>query len=582
MACMPKPPCIHGSLFRRFGSCSAGRMAILFLLWSLWILLLNHTWSPNALAEETISADTLMEQGQLSYQQGAFTQALQYWTEAGRRYEMDGKAREQIKAQGSLSQALYQTGHYKEAGAILTASGKLADQIGDRLLTGTIKGRLGTILFVLGDNEQALRTTDEGLAIARDLNYPALTATILNDQGNILAAEKRFSSAVAAYTESSTLAKASNQQALATIALINSARATIQAGSLPDAKAKLDLAAQEILSAPDSHDKANAWITLGDAYEEMLRPRVSETSAKHEVQRPLLFAQRSRGAEIQPEGVSPSDEPVSKETPPDDRIPTPFTDKQAELDQPILRLAAGSYWNAIQIATRIGDSRSESYGWGHLGHVYEVLNRPDEALDLTRRALLAAQKVRSPESLYRWHWQTARLLRSKGRIDEAILAYQRAIETLQPIRSEFLVGSRNRQFSFRETTGDLFFELSDLLLQRASSAPDRATRQHLLAQAQDTVELYKAAELQDYFRDECVATARSRSTEVAQESHTTAIIYPIILPDRLELLVSLPTGLKQFIVPIIQRPPDRRNTFVQARPRKTDQQRLSSSRPEVL
>jgi len=556
MGCMPKPLSVHGSFFRRFGSCSEGRMAILFPL-LLWVLLLNHTWSPNALAEETVSADTLMEQGQSSYQQGAYTQALQYWTEAGRRYEMDGKAREQIKAQVSLSQALYQTGHYKEAGSILATAGKLADQIGDRPLTGTIKGRLGTILFVLGDNEQALRTTDEGLAIARDLKYPALTATILNDQGNILAAEKRFSSAVAAYAESSTLAKASNQQALATIALINSARATIQAGSLPEARAKLDLAAQEILSASDSHDKANAWITLGDTYEDMVRPRASETSAKHEVQRPLLFAQRSRGAEIQSEDISSSDGPVSKEPPSDDRppsdqsAPAPTTrDKQAEIDQPILRFAAGAYWNAIQIATRIGDSRSESYGWGHLGHVYEVLNRPDEALDLTRRALLAAQKVRSPESLYRWHWQTARLLRSKGRIDEAILAYQRAIETLQPIRSEFLVGSRNRQFSFRETTGNLFFELSDLLLQRASSAPDQATRQHLLVQAQDTVELYKAAELQDYFRDECVATARSRSTEVAQESHTTAIIYPIVLPDRLELLVSLATGLKQFIVPI--------------------------------
>ena len=431
----------------------------------------------------------------------------------------------------------------------------------DRLLTATIKGRLGAVLFVLGDNEQALRTTDEGLALARELNRPALTATLLNDQGNILAADKKFASAVEAYMESSRLAKVSHQQALTTIALINAARATIQEGSLPSGKAKLDLAAQEILSSPDSHDTANAWLTLGDAYEDMLRPRVSEPSTKQDVHRPLLFAQRSRGAKIQSEALSPSDEPadepVSKESPSSERppsepsTPTPFTtDKQAEIDHPLLRLAAESYWNAIQLATRIGDSRSESYGWGHLGHVYELLNRHDEALDLTRRALLAAQKIRSPESLYRWHWQTARLLRSQDRIDEAIRAYQRAIETLQPIRSEFLVGSRNRQFSFRETTGNLFFELSDLLLQRASSASDQAARQHLLVQAQDTVELYKAAELQDYFRDECVATARSRSTEVAEHSHTTAIIYPIILPDRLELLVSLSTGLKQFIVPI--------------------------------
>src|SRR5262249_16694760 len=72
----------------------------------------------------------------------------------------------------------------------------------------------------------------------------------------------------------------------------------------------------------------------------------------------------------------------------------------------------------------------------------------------------------------------------------------------------------------------------------------------LLAQAQDTVELFKAAELQDYFKDECVAVARSRSTTVAEGSKTTAVIYPIVLPDRLELLVSLPTGLKQFVVPV--------------------------------
>ena len=122
MGCMPKPLCVHGSLFRRFGSCSAGRMAILFPL-LLWVLLLNHTWSPNALAEETVSADTLMEQGQSSYQQGAFTQALQYWTEAGRRYEMDGKAREQIKAQVSFRKPSIKPVITKKRESILTDVG---------------------------------------------------------------------------------------------------------------------------------------------------------------------------------------------------------------------------------------------------------------------------------------------------------------------------------------------------------------------------------------------------------------------------------------------------------------------------
>ena len=520
-------------------------------------LLLGLLVTSSSPAQEGVSTDTLMEQGYSSHRKGAFTQALQYWTEAARRYGEAGQRRQQIKAQVSLSQALYETGHYKEAGAVLTESGNLAHEIGDRLLQATIQGRLGTVLFALDENEQALRRMEEGLVLARELNHPALIATLLNDQGNVLAAERRLPAAVAAYTESSMLAKASNQQVLMTIALINAGRALIQEGSLQPGKARLEQAAQEILSLPDSHDTANAWLTLGEAYQDIVRPRLSEVVQKNEVQRPLLTAKRMRGGETQPEGVATGDDPGSKDTPADDRLPSQrpkpaplMTDKPTGIEEPVFRLAATSYWNAIQVATRIGDARSESFGWGQLGHVYEMLHRNDEALDLTRRALLAAQKIRSPESLYRWHWQTARLLRSKGQIDPAILAYQRAIETLQPIRSEFLVGSRNRQFSFRETTGNLFFELSDLLLRHASSAPDERTRQQLLVQAQDTVELYKAAELQDYFRDECVATARSRSTEVAQESKTTAIIYSIILPDRLELLVSLSTGLKQFIVPV--------------------------------
>ncbi len=63
-------------------------------------------------------------------------------------------------------------------------------------------------------------------------------------------------------------------------------------------------------------------------------------------------------------------------------------------------------------------------------------------------------------------------------------------------------------------------------------------------EARETVELFKAAELRDYFRDECVDAARSRSTSVEIIAQSAAIIYPIILPDRLELLVSLPGGSK--------------------------------------
>jgi CHAT domain-containing protein len=522
-----------------------------------YLLLVGLIASAPGVAQELQSADVLMDLGQSSYRQGAFTQALQYWTEAARRYEQEGNIPGHIKAQVNLAQALHQTGHYREAGSVLTGAGNRANQIGDRFLSAIVKGRLGVVLFVLGENEEALKATEQALALARDLKHDALAATLLNDKGNILSAEKKFSDAIAAYTDSSLLAKASNQPCLAASAQINAARAETQDGAVSAAKARLETAAQELSSLPDSYEVEAAWLSLGEAYEETTRPRPSDVASTHEVRRPLVVAKRGRGEKISPEETPSSDESVSTPSaseidPPTGRsIPIPpIHNRPVEIDNSVWRHAAESYWNAIQIAIRLKDVRSESYGWGSLGHVYERLNRHDEALDLTRRAVLAAQKVRSPESLYRWHWQTARLLRAKGRKEESILAYQRAVETLQPIRSEFLLGNRNRQFSFRDTTGNLFFELADVLLQQASSTAEGPQRQHLLTQAQDTVELYKAAELQDYFRDECVATARSRSTDIAQESKSTAIVYPIVLPDRLELLVSLPAGLKQFIVPV--------------------------------
>ena len=71
-----------------------------------------------------------------------------------------------------------------------------------------------------------------------------------------------------------------------------------------------------------------------------------------------------------------------------------------------------------------------------------------------------------------------------------------------------------------------------------------------LKTARDTIESYKAAELRDYFRDDCVDQTQARVTKVDVVSPSTAIIYPIVFPDRTELLVSFPDGLKRIPVPV--------------------------------
>jgi CHAT domain-containing protein len=80
--------------------------------------------------------------------------------------------------------------------------------------------------------------------------------------------------------------------------------------------------------------------------------------------------------------------------------------------------------------------------------------------------------------------------------------------------------------------------------------PQRAQSQPYLVRARDIVESFKVAELQDYFLDDCVSEASAKAINLDFVSKTAVIVYPILLPDRTELLVSLPSGLERFTVPV--------------------------------
>jgi CHAT domain-containing protein len=57
-------------------------------------------------------------------------------------------------------------------------------------------------------------------------------------------------------------------------------------------------------------------------------------------------------------------------------------------------------------------------------------------------------------------------------------------------------------------------------------------------------------EIEDYFQDDCVAALQAKTKGVDQLAPQTAALYPIILLDRMELLLSLPSGMKLTTVPI--------------------------------
>jgi CHAT domain-containing protein len=211
-------------------------------------------------------------------------------------------------------------------------------------------------------------------------------------------------------------------------------------------------------------------------------------------------------------------------------------------------LAAQRYELGRAEASAAGEHALAAEAYDGLGALYEDQQRLDEALQLSEQGLWHAQQGPARELAVPLEWRAARVLLRQGRRDAALAALRRAVAHIEAVRSDIPVQYQDGRSSFRETLEPVYLGLTDLLLQQsASSRGDvRAT---LLRQARDTVELIKQTELEDYLRDRCTVGA-SRSDARVVLPPGTAIYYPIILPDRLELLVETAQGIERTSVPV--------------------------------
>jgi CHAT domain-containing protein len=319
----------------------------------------------------------------------------------------------------------------------------------------------------------------------------------LHTRGNLFMAQQSPHEAVTAYRDSAAAAQQAHQAGTAARALAHAALAAERDGQPQAAKAWLDEAMVYLRQVDPSHDSAYDLLHIGRTYQRL-----------------------------------------------------------AQTDPALVLRAAEAFTDAANLAQHLEDARALSYAWGYLGGLYEDEGRLQEALQLTRRAALAAQRVYSPESLYLWQWQTGRLLRALGEMQPAMAAYERAVATVQSMRPELLRGAGDASTSFRASVGPLYIELADLYLRQAAALEARGQAagnpqyEGYLSQARATVEQFKAGELREYFGDECVGAARRSTTALERVAPDTAIVYPILLPDRTEILVNLPTGLTRIALPI--------------------------------
>ncbi|MCM0592792.1 MAG: CHAT domain-containing protein [Gloeotrichia echinulata DVL01] len=191
---------------------------------------------------------------------------------------------------------------------------------------------------------------------------------------------------------------------------------------------------------------------------------------------------------------------------------------------------------AVQQARELQDPKAESYALGELGHLYEQTQQWSEALSLTQQALSIALRIQAADIGVTWYWQQGRILKAQGEVTQAIAAYEEAANILQSLRQDLVAVNPDVQFSFREQVEPVYRQLVQLLLHNVDSLP-KNTQQKYLQRSREVIEGLQLAELDNFFREACLTY---KTKPIERIDPKAAVIYPIILDQRLEVILSLP------------------------------------------
>ncbi|MEH2163599.1 MAG: CHAT domain-containing protein [Nostoc sp.] len=181
----------------------------------------------------------------------------------------------------------------------------------------------------------------------------------------------------------------------------------------------------------------------------------------------------------------------------------------------------------VKSAQQIQDAQAEAYALYQWGKLYRQTQQLSQAQELSQKSLKIARQLQAEDIIAQSAWQVGQLYKEQGDRPEAIAAYTEAVRALKSIRGDLVSVNLDVQFSFRESVEPVYRELVGLLL-------DRQPSQAELMEARDLIEGLQVAELDNFFREACLDI----SQQIDKIDPNATVIYPIILPDRLAVILS--------------------------------------------
>lgn len=447
--------------------------------------------------QDNKSGQELTDTGRTHFKQGRYEEALADWKLALETFKSSDDKQNQALLLLYRAEAYLAIGQHFKAINNLKMALNLAEMAEDYALVNRVTGSLGTAYMLSNQLDKARELLENTIHNEHLAGHMHVAAVAGNNLGNLLASQGKYTEAIPVYKRAISDAEKSANADLVAKGMVNIARVMVDQNDHVNAINQLELASNKVSELPDSHVKAYAYISIGRLYTQLL--------GSNEISRPGIDS-----------------------------------------------LATSALETAEKIAVSSDDQRAMSYASGYMGELREQMGDIAAAMNSNRKALVYLHNIQAPEISYRWQWQEGRLLKAQGQTDLAINAYQRAVDDLQKVRNIMAARTASNR-DFRNGAGQLYMELADLLLKRSENIKDNNELEIELHKVRSTVEMLKSAELEDYFRDDCVDALKKKTSGIDQIGENTAAIYPVIFHDRLEILISFPDGLKRYTVAVTEK-----------------------------
>lgn len=537
---------------------------------------------------QTQRAETAIARARQLYQTGQFAAAVERWQQAADLLAARGDKLNQAMALSNLCLTYQQLGEWDAAKKAIASSLNLLPTTPETPETSIvlaqsldIKGRLQ---LTTGQAENALETWERSSTIYTQLEKEDLKARnqinrsrALQDLGlypracklllNTLELEKRDCEVTDTELQTLQTRSASQINTLALNALGNVLRVV---GSIETSQLILEESWQLAEKLADPQIKATVALSLGNTFAALAKGETLDLSKQTEyLQAGWQYYQQASQLTISPktqlqaqlnqlqilvekgnwlEAETLAELLLSKL----DNIPASKTVIYAKINwaDSLMKLVAsrqklrkepGKWTEKIEQilnkaaveAKALGDQRTSAYTLGHIGQLYELENKWDRAEKFTREALSLAPAFKAPDIAYQMFWQLGRIEKATGEKQQAIAAYTEAVNTLESLRSDLASINPEVQFSFQESVEPVYRELVDLILPSGNNQPG----QEDLRQARNLIESLQLAELDNFFQEACLA---AKPQQIEGLDPQAAVIYPIILPNRLAVILSLP------------------------------------------